>query len=365
MAAVQANGNMEDRCQLEVGTKALFVGIYDGHKGDITSNIMSNTLFQDLLWYINENGTNMSEDILKTVVAETEGEFMLDVEEGYQQQPELGIVGSSCLFCIIWKGRLYIANLGDSRAVMGSVGGPFNRLCVRQLVRDHNARNEDIRLELMNLHRDDPNIVTFNFNAWHVKGISEVSRCIGHAYLKREPFILSSPFQAPESERVPSPFTRPLLSAEPAIHSRVLNNSDKFIIFGSGGLWKLLTNKQAAKIVKTNPRDGIAKRLVRIALEIAARRRNISYTELRGIPKGRGVSRAPSVSVEGTRREYHDDITVIVVFFDKEPNRNQTATPAIISVPGVNSFRGFSDTIQPSSFMYFDAPEIAAYEVIY
>nr|XP_027188216.1 probable protein phosphatase 2C 43 isoform X1 [Cicer arietinum]XP_027188217.1 probable protein phosphatase 2C 43 isoform X1 [Cicer arietinum] len=334
MAAVHANGDMEDHSQLEVGHNELFVGIYDGHRGNIASEFISNNLFHDLLRYIEENDKNISEDILRTVVAETEEKFMLEVEEGYQQQPELGIVGSSCLICVIWKGTLYIANLGDSRAVMGSVGGPLNRFRVQQLVRDHNARNEDIRLELVNLHPDDPNIVTYNFDAWRVKGISEVSRGIGHAYWKREAFTLNSSFQVPESERVPSPFNQPLLSAEPEIYSRVLNDNDKFIIFGSGGLWKLLTNEQAAKIVKNNPREygefllqGIASRVVKIALEIAAGRRNKSYSELRKIPKGYGVSKRPSISDEGTRREYHDDITVIVVFLDKKPIWNPNDIP--------------------------------------
>ena len=76
--------------------------------------------------------------------------------------------------------------------------GPFNRLHVRQLVRDHNA---------------------------NVGGISEVSRCIGNAYLKWAPFTLSPSFQVPRSELAPSGFTRPFLSAEPAIYSSLKRHS--------------------------------------------------------------------------------------------------------------------------------------------
>ncbi|KAK2363451.1 Protein phosphatase 2C family protein [Trifolium repens] len=133
-----------------------------------------------------------------------------------------------------------------------------------------------------------------------------------------------------------SDFTRPLLSAEP------------------GGLWKLLTKWHAAEIVHANPRDGIAKRILTTALEIAARRNNISYSELREIPTGHGVIRGPSVSVEGTRRAYHDDISVIVVFFDKKPELNPTVMPVVTSVPAIDSFRNFSDAIHPSLFRYLD-----------
>lgn len=49
--------------------------------------------------------------------------------------------------------------------------------------------------------------------------------------------------------------------------------------------------------------QGIAKRLVRAALNKAAKKHNISYGNLKGIPKG-------------NRRQIHDDITVIVVYLD-------------------------------------------------
>jgi hypothetical protein len=40
MAVVQSNGVMEDRSQLDVGHKALFVGIYDGQNGVVASNFL-------------------------------------------------------------------------------------------------------------------------------------------------------------------------------------------------------------------------------------------------------------------------------------------------------------------------------------
>ncbi|KAK2417236.1 Protein phosphatase 2C family protein [Trifolium repens] len=356
MAAVKANNVTEDRSQLHVGNKALFVGIYHGQNGHEASNFLSTNLCEDLIRNIvcvASVRNNMSENILRQLVAEMEERFMTGVEESNQQQPELAIVGSSCLFCIVWRGRLYIANLGDSRAVLGYLD-PFNRLRDRKLVKDHSARNRHIKKELKKLHPKDPTIVTYNFGAWRVRGVSEVSRCIGNAYLKRKPFTLTPSFQVPQSELAPSDFTQPLLSAEPATSSRFLNVNDKFVIFGSGGLWKFLTNRQAAKIVHANPRDGIAKRLLTTALEIAARRNNISYRELRQIPTGHGVIRDPSVSVEGTRRAYHDDISVIVVFFDKKPYLNPTVMPVVTSVPAINSFRDFSDAIHRSPLRYLD-----------
>ncbi|PNX66998.1 putative protein phosphatase 2C 68-like protein [Trifolium pratense] len=49
MAAVQANKDMEDQSQVEVGTDALFVGVYDGHKGDAASIYIIDHIFTELL----------------------------------------------------------------------------------------------------------------------------------------------------------------------------------------------------------------------------------------------------------------------------------------------------------------------------
>jgi hypothetical protein len=49
MAAVKANNVTEDRSQLHVGNKALFVGIYHGQNGPEASNFLSTNLCEDLI----------------------------------------------------------------------------------------------------------------------------------------------------------------------------------------------------------------------------------------------------------------------------------------------------------------------------
>ncbi|CAI8610020.1 unnamed protein product [Vicia faba] len=331
MASVQANEKMEDFGQVEIGNNAIFVGIYDGQNGIFASQYLKENLFPALLCHMDQNDNNMSEDILRETVAAMERRFMLDADKLHDREPQRAVTSSSCLFCIIWNGKLYVANVGGSRAVMGS-SGLFDTLRVQQLVRDHNAGNKHVQDELARLHPDDPDIVMYHNEAWSVAGVSEVSRCIGNAYLKRARFTLVPSFEVSRTELASSDFTRPLLSAEPEIYSRVLRDNDKFIIFGSGGLWKFLTNEEAAKIVNTNPRKGIAKRLIRIAQEIAARRKNITYSELSAVPRG-------------GRCGYHDDIVVTVVFLDKKPD-------VITSVPRINSSQSFFEAALRSNFHY-------------
>jgi len=76
--------------------------------------------------------------------------------------------------------------------------------------------------------------------------------------------------------------------------------------------------------------QGIARRLVLSALNVAARARKLKYDDLMNYDKG--VSRA-----------FHDDITVVVIFIDHEMLNDE------LTVPGM-SVRGFVDTHRPSHF---------------
>lgn len=100
------------------------------------------------------------------------------------------------------------------------------------------------------------------------------------------------------------------MTAEPSIEIRKLRPSDLFLIFASDGLWEQLSDQAAVNIVSKNPRPGIAKRLVRAALNEAAKKREMRYDDIKRIEKG-------------IRRHIHDDITVVVIYLDRhgEPSK--------------------------------------------
>ncbi|KAK7336645.1 hypothetical protein VNO77_17191 [Canavalia gladiata] len=324
-AVVQANEVIEDHSQVEIGSDAIFVGVYDGHGGPEASRFISDHLFQHLMRIAQENGT-ISEEILRGAVSATEDGFLTLVRRSYMIKPLIASIGSCCLVGVIWKGTLYIANLGDSRAVIGSMGGS-NKIIAEQLTGEHNASKEEVRQELRSLHPEDPQIVVMNRGTWRVKGIIQVSRSIGDAYLKRPQFSFDPSFPR---FHLPQPITRPVLTAEPSLCSRVLQAQDRFLIFASDGLWEHMTNQEAAEIVYKNPRNGIARKLINTALKEAANKRKMKYKELQKVEKG-------------DRRIYHDDITVIVVFIDHELLEKKVTVPEL-------SIRGFIDTVGPSNF---------------
>lgn len=88
-------------------------------------------------------------------------------------KPIIAAIGSCCLVGVIWKGTLYVANLGDSRAVIGCLGRS-NKIIAEQLSREHNASMEEIRQELRSLHPDDSHIVVMKHGVWRIKGIIQV-----------------------------------------------------------------------------------------------------------------------------------------------------------------------------------------------
>ncbi|XP_047170437.1 probable protein phosphatase 2C 43 [Vigna umbellata] len=324
-AVVQANEVIEDQSQVETGADAVFVGVYDGHGGAEASRFINDHLFLNLMRVAQENGS-ITEDIIRNAVSATEDGFLTLVRRSYGIKPLIAAMGSCCLVGVVWKGTLYIANLGDSRAVIGSVGRS-NKIIAEQLTKEHNASKEEVRRELRSLHPEDSQIVVMKQGTWRIKGIIQVSRSIGDAYLKRPEFSFDPSFPR---FHLPEPIRRPVLTAEPSICSRVLRPNDKFVIFASDGLWEHLTNQEAAEIVHNNPRTGIARRLLMAALNEAARKREMRYKDLQKIGKG-------------IRRFFHDDITVVVVFIDHEMGGKKVTVPEL-------SIKGFIDTVGPSNF---------------
>lgn len=317
MAIVQANTLLEDQSQIESGSfdsvaQGTFVGIYDGHGGPETSRFINDHLFQHLKRFALEH-QGMSNDVIKKAYIATEEEFLTLVRKQWLTKPQIASVGSCCLVGIVCNGTLYIANAGDSRVVLGRNIKATKEVEAVQLSTEHNASIQSVREELRSLHPDDSQIVVLKHKVWRVKGIIQVSRSIGDAYLKnaefnREPLL--SKF------RLSEPFSKPILAAEPAVLVQKLHPQDQFLIFASDGLWEHLSNQEAVDLVNQYPRQGIARRLIKAALQKAAKKREMRYTDLKKIDKG-------------VRRHFHDDITVIVLFLDSHLTSRSSRQPTI------------------------------------
>ncbi|KAJ8567658.1 hypothetical protein K7X08_019866 [Anisodus acutangulus] len=307
MAVVQANNLLEDQSQIESGSLSsldsgpygTFVGVYDGHGGPETSRYINDHLFQHLKRFAAEQNS-MSVDVIRKAFQATEERFLSLVAKQWLTKPQMAAVGSCCLVGVICGGTLYVANLGDSRAVLGRVVKATGEVLALQLSAEHNASFESVRQELHSMHPDDPQIVVLKHNVWRVKGLIQISRSIGDLYLKNAEYN-KEPLYA--KFRLREPFKRPILSADPSISVHELEPHDQFLILASDGLWEHLSNQEAVDIVQNSSHNGSARRLVKAALQEAAKKREMRYSDLKKIDRG-------------VRRHFHDDISVIVVFLD-------------------------------------------------
>ncbi|KAL6555445.1 hypothetical protein OROGR_006703 [Orobanche gracilis] len=301
-------------------------GVYDGHGGDEVSRYISDHLSAHLLRLARESG-GISKDIIRNAFSETENGFLALVRRDYATRPLIASIGSCCLVGVIWNHTLYVANLGDSRVVLGS-SNRLNKIVAEQLTQDQNASVKEVRTELQALHPGDSQIVVKRHGVWRVKGIIQISRSIGDAYLKSPEFALGPSSQIPPSGSVPG--------ADPAVITRNLRANDRFVIFASDGLWEFLTNQEAVKIVNKNSRVVV---LIMAALKKAARIMKGEYSEIKALGRG-------------TRREVHDDITVVVVFMDHSPAGVDRASTSSAAAGPDLSVRGYVDAVGPSNFHF-------------
>ncbi|KAI7730212.1 hypothetical protein M8C21_031791 [Ambrosia artemisiifolia] len=300
MAVVQANQVLEDQSQIESGPFGTFVGVYDGHGGPDVARYICDHLFRHFQANTTENHGIVTPETIKRAFLETENGFTSLVSKMWNVRPSIATVGSCCLVGVVYQQTLFVANLGDSRLVLGrKIGSSVTAI---QLSKEHNANLENIRRELRDLHPHDPQIVVMKHGVWRVKGIIQVSKSIGDAYMKHARYN-KEPIAA--KFRLPEPTVMPILSATPSVVSHPLQPGDSFLIFASDGLWEQLSNEEAVDIVHKSPRAGIAKRLVKAALHEAAKKREMRYSDLRKIDKH-------------VRRHFHDDISVVVLFLNHD-----------------------------------------------
>lgn len=121
----------------------------------------------------------LSKGVIEKAFDATEMDFLSLVKDSWLDRPQLVSVGSCCLVGLISNGTLFVANVGDSRAVLGRQvsGGRMvssSTVVAERLTNDHNVGDEEVRKEIKALHPDDPHIVVYTRGVWRLKGIIQV-----------------------------------------------------------------------------------------------------------------------------------------------------------------------------------------------
>ncbi|KAL5228478.1 hypothetical protein ABZP36_016743 [Zizania latifolia] len=198
-------------------------GIFDGHGGSRAAEYLKEHLFENLLKhpaFITDTKSAISETYRKT-----DSDFL------YAETNTKREDGSTASTAIFVGNHLYVANVGDSRAVMSKSGKAI------ALSVDHKPNRRDERKRI-----ESAGGVVMWSGTWRVGGVLAMSRAFGNRLLKR--FVV----------------------AEPEIQEQELDDDLEFLILASDGLWDVVPNQLAIAHVKgEGDPEAAARKLTEIA----------------------------------------------------------------------------------------------------
>lgn len=252
----------------------------------------------------------------------------------------LSVGMSGCVTCVAYINGvdLYVANVGDSGAVLGSVtkDGGWEAL---KLVYEHNAENVEEVERIINEH--PPNEREFVIRNRRLLGTLAPLRSMGdyqYKFSKKTLLELRSGFEVSPHYQTP-----PYLSAKPDIQHHRLTNKDKFLIIASDGLWDMVTPSEVVKLVGHHMKSTVVpKKLTNIKPQVLNLLETLNQRALDKESKpddDNGATHLLRHSLGGVNeivseqnmtlsrflklpsnisRKYRDDITITIVYFNQE-----------------------------------------------
>ncbi|PKI35843.1 probable protein phosphatase 2C 9 [Punica granatum] len=207
----KANHPMEDyhvaKFVQKQGRELGLFAIYDGHLGDSVPAYLQKHLFSNIL---------KEEEFWVNPVGSISKAYQMTDKSILSHSSDLGHGGSTAVTAIIVNGRsLWVANVGDSRAVL-SKGGQAIQMSI-----DHEPSTERGSIEdrggfVSNMPGDVP----------RVNGQLAVSRAFGDKGLKTH------------------------LRSDPDIQTADIDGTTDLLIIASDGLWKVMENQEAVEIAR-------------------------------------------------------------------------------------------------------------------
>ncbi|KAF8658052.1 hypothetical protein HU200_059516 [Digitaria exilis] len=210
--------------------KLAFYGVYDGHGGRAAVDFVADKLGKNVVAALaaasrrqqppEPRKTSVSEEDateehdVDAVVAAIRAAYLTTDSEFLSQ----GVRGGACAATAVVKGGdLYVANVGDCRAVLGSRGG-----VATALTSDHTAGRED---ERRRIESSGGYVSRGSSGVWRVQDCLAVSRAFGDASMK------------------------PWVTCDPEVTRRRLTPDCRFLVVASDGLWNKVSCQEAVDAV--------------------------------------------------------------------------------------------------------------------
>lgn len=213
------------------GDKTVFMAVYDGHGGKNTAKYVEQELPKEFLASFGTE--NYASSIQKSFLS-------LDEKLTAKLMAEHGTDGTTAVIAFIVDTTLYVANIGDSEAVLGKLNPIDASIDAIELSQVHKPRKNNEAERIRNLGGK----VLFG----RVDGELAVSRAFGDIMYKKPAakanFVVADPF----------------------VNKIQLDRSCKYLILACDGLWDVMTHEEAMKFIDDCFSDG--KTIQECAVEI-------------------------------------------------------------------------------------------------
>lgn len=301
-----ANRPIEDRLTLEDMPDFKVAGVFDGHGGWQISDYLHQNLMATFKTQYSQ-ATGPVKDRVKAALLETfdslEDRIVAAARGPYQMGfASVSSVGSCGLVAVVCKDFYALANAGDCQAVL--VKGIDGAAVGSNLCTVHSSNSPEEQARLIREHPGESDIVTCkNSKACYVKGRLMPTRSFGDLYLKHNEF--NNPMTYSSVEGLTRPHIRnfkgPYITHRPDVYVNDIKTEDQYLILATDGLWDDVSIQEAADIVATiGDSQTAAQALLERALLNAAASARMPIDSLKQMELG-------------LRRNYHDDITIIVI----------------------------------------------------
>jgi pyruvate dehydrogenase phosphatase len=315
---VPSNDPCEDYHAIGTVGDWTFVGVFDGHGGTRCAAHLQQHLFSLLQTRI---GTETNPTTIKSIIKQAFLEMdhsLLECRGPWSlftdpmtvfEMGKRAVCGSCALVVLMYKQHIYVASVGDSRAVLGRQQG--DRVVAIPLSQDHTARSPTEFSRLCEEHPGEQSTVVVR---GRVLGGLMPTRAFGDARYKWSRSIQQTmiPFLFPSRERgIPrNLLTPPYVTAEPEVLHYERDDRDLFLILASDGLWDEVSSESSVELVSQWRKQGVldpAMRLSKAALS--------AYEQSRHADDGERIQQVLSVPAPKSRK-VRDDITVQVVSWE-------------------------------------------------
>lgn len=160
----------------------------------------------------------------------------------------LQVALSGCTACVIHisNGVLHVANLGDSRAVLGvqELDGSWSAV---SLTSDHNAQNPDELQRVLREHPSSERRTAVRHD--RLLGVLLPFRAFGDFRFKWSAEMLSRVYETRADMLPPHYLSPPYLSARPEVTQHRIRANDRFVVLATDGLWELMHRQRVVQLV--------------------------------------------------------------------------------------------------------------------